>query len=67
MTRIALVEVIMEMPPGSTAADIREYVISALKTECGMRHPDDPMSNLNRDSIDVSGPAVRRKTLLETK
>lgn len=43
-----------ELPAGATVAECVEYIESALKTECGFRHPEnDPMHDFNRASIEV--------------
>lgn len=41
------------LPDGADAADCVEYIVSALKSECGARMPEDPMSEFNRSSIHV--------------
>lgn len=53
MKRRITFTVSFELPSRATAAMAREYVKSGLLTECGFRDPDDPMSDFNRDSVEI--------------
>jgi hypothetical protein len=43
-----------ELPSGATPAAAKEYVKSALLTECGFLRPEDPMSEFNRETVSVT-------------
>ena len=60
-TKIIAFHVEFRLPCGATIADAMEYIEAALKTECGMRHPEDPMHDFDRDSIDIRPRAELRK------
>jgi hypothetical protein len=45
--------VTLEVPPGATISMLREYIETELRAGCGARHPDDPIHDLNRDSVTV--------------
>jgi hypothetical protein len=44
-----------ELPHGASMVDCVDYIETALKSECGIRHPDDPMHDFNRKSVKVVG------------
>jgi len=63
MSRITF-QISFDRPRGATEAECREYVESALATECGGRHIyEDPMSGFDRGSLRIQKvrPAVLRK------
>ena len=39
--------------------DAKAYLISAVLSECGLKHPDDPLASLIRQSVDVKCEMVR--------
>jgi len=47
------VTVQIEVPMNVYIDDVKEYVRDAVKTHCGGLHPEDPMFNLNRDSVKI--------------
>lgn len=47
-------QVSMEVPAGCTEADMQEYIEDSVKTCKGLFMPEDPIFNLNRDSIRVA-------------
>lgn len=44
----------LQVPEGACDEDVKQYLETAIKTECGCRNPDeDPMYNLNRNSVKI--------------
>ena len=42
-----------ELPGGASGEDAKEYVRNALLAEVGQLHPEDPMINFDRASLEV--------------
>lgn len=61
MRRMFIVQV--EMPEGCTVDDMRAYIWDAVATWRGQLHPDEPLFDLDGDSVRVlSIPATIRDT-----
>jgi hypothetical protein len=44
----------LQVPEGACDDDVKDYLGTAIKTECGCRNPEeDPMYNLNRNSVKI--------------
>lgn len=43
----------VEMPEGATDDEVREYILDNVQAGRGCLHPDDPMSQLDRDKVHV--------------
>lgn len=52
-SRVSL-KVSVDMPPGSNIAMLREFIRCAIISAPGGLRPDDPMHDLDRDSVTVS-------------
>ena len=53
MARKVQMLVSMFPPPKATVADVREYVLNAVKAERGLLHPEDPMHELAVETVHV--------------
>jgi hypothetical protein len=53
------VTVHLEFDSGMTESDVNHYVKSAILSECGHYPPEDPMHDLDRDSVKVKSQRVR--------
>ena len=49
-----LFRVSVELPTGVTAAQMRVYIYDAVASMKGSYHPEDPIFNLDSDSVKVS-------------
>lgn len=48
-------QVTLEAPDGANLNQVRDYVAAAIRSHCGGLNPaEDPMFDLNRDSVKVS-------------
>lgn len=47
-------EISLDRPMGATARMVKEYILTALTAERGIRHPDeDPMSNFDPSTLKI--------------
>ena len=47
-------KVTVDLPKGVTQVEMGEYIKQSIRTMAGSLHPDDPMFDLDRDSVKVS-------------
>jgi hypothetical protein len=49
-------------PPTATRSECLAYIDRAVRVECGQLHPEDPLFDLDRDTVKVNYHPVRRLT-----
>lgn len=54
--------VTLDVPEGATVDDMQVFVRDEVMAGSGFRQPDDPIFNLDRDSVHVKRYAVSSKT-----
>lgn len=47
-------QVALDAPDDVPIAEVKQFILDALQSEVGYRHPSDPMHMLNRKSIKVT-------------
>lgn len=60
MTTRVSITVTMDLPTDATAQDVREYVERAVKNWAGSHPTEDPLFAINRSTIVIGPPLVRR-------
>lgn len=51
MKKIFIIE--LDVPDSATTTDAKDYLMTAIKSECGCRDTSDPMFRLHRQSIKI--------------
>lgn len=44
----------IDVPNGASLIELRDYITEEVKVGCGSRRPEDPIFNLDRDSVKLA-------------